>query len=380
MKHDEARRTPVLTLAACLLTTVSACGGPAQPDAAWSSRPFGNADQAAATGLRLVTYNAGLAHGVVALAEERAALLPSELEQTGADILCLNEVWNDDDYQSLRGALEGSYPYAFRQLTEDSSWATLQCLPWTVWRLDSCVKSSCTANGISAEECVRGPCKPRYDDLSDGCKICLAAHADSPLSCVLWGAKDFGFEGRNGLALLSKLPLEDAQYQEFDAAMVKRGAITATVNGTRVVCTHLSSDLVVVPYPEGGSFSSWREEQAAQIDQITPADGRCTVLMGDLNTGPAVADITAEVPASYQALRDRGWEEPWSAPRCTFCTENPLAGSPSDLWLDHVMFRGCADLGSPSYHRVMERTIEIAGGSKSLSTRQSDHYGLGVDL
>jgi endonuclease/exonuclease/phosphatase family metal-dependent hydrolase len=339
------------------------------------------ASNAGVPALKLLTYNVGLAHGAVALADERLPLLPGALEQTGADVVCLNEVWTDDDYESIQAGLQAAYPYSFRERTTDSSWPKLQCLPWTVYSLDKCVKASCTPKGISAEECVRGACKAKYDALSDGCKFCIAANAASPLNCVIWGAHDFAYEGRNGLALFSRYPISKATYTPFDTVMIKRGVITATIEGLRVQCTHMSSDLVVVPYPEDSAFAGWQEEQAAQVEVITRvAREGCTVLMGDLNTGPTVGTIKGEVPSTYEALQEAGYGEGWTAPRCTFCKENPLAGAPSDLWLDHVMYKDCPSW-TPRYERVLDGAIQITPSEgDTLTTRTSDHYGLFVDL
>jgi endonuclease/exonuclease/phosphatase family metal-dependent hydrolase len=357
-----------------LVTSLAACG-------VMSSEEEGSLRGSAGQGedrLSILTYNTGLAHGAVALAAERRPLLAPALKATGADVLCLQEVWTDEDYQALAAELAEDYPHAFRERTEDDSWRKIQCNPWNVYWLDRCFKESCTPKGISAEECVASPCAAEYAKLSDGCKRCLAANTASPSSCAIWGAKAFVSDGRNGLALFSRLPIEEARYAAFDTILVKRGVITARVAGLTVQCTHLTSNLGAVPYPDDRPFAGWAEEQAAQLDVVDRAAGRepgCRVLSGDLNTGPAGQGFSSELRENYSALLDRGFVEPLLAPRCTWCADNPLASAKPPLWLDHIMFRDCPAM-TVAYSRVLDHEVEVT----SLKTRLSDHYGLKVEL
>ncbi len=332
--------------------------------------------------LSILTYNTGLAHGAVALAAERRPLLAPALRASKADVLCLQEVWTDEDYEALRGELAADYPYAFRERTEDDSWRKIQCNPWHVYWLDRCFKQSCTPKGISAEECVASPCAAEYAKLSDNCKRCLAANTASPSSCAIWGAKAFVSDGRNGLALFSRLPIEEARYAPFDTILVKRGVLTARIADLTVQCTHLTSNLGSVPYPDDRPFAGWTEEQAAQLANLDRAAGSqpgCRVLLGDLNTGPSAAGVSGELEENYAALLGAGFVEPIPAPRCTWCADNPLANAKPPLWLDHVMFRDCPAM-SVAYKRVFDAPIQVSADDATHTTRLSDHYGLQVEL
>jgi endonuclease/exonuclease/phosphatase family metal-dependent hydrolase len=297
-------------------------------------------------------------------------------------VVCLQEVWTDDDADEFQDALRDLYPYSFREKTEDTAGKSVECGIWNTWQLDRCVKNNCAPVGISAEECVLTKCADRYNKLSDSCKLCLAANTDSPTWCAIWpGAPQYTSDGRNGLLLLSKHPIGAPSYTPFDTALVKRGMITAEIQNTTVHCTHLSSDLKVVPYPEGRALASWIEEQKEQVITIQKAtlQGQCTVLLGDLNTGPDTPTLTGEVPEIFNLISLIGFEEPWPNAPCTWCSDNPLAGSDTERQLDHIMVQSCPDM-ELHYQRVLDRPTFIDHDDKTLLSRLSDHYGLRLDL
>lgn len=357
------------------------CGGEDLEQLLAPEDQLGKADHTEGEPFTFVTYNAGLAHGAVALAEERLPLIIDALQQTQADVLCLQEVWTDEDAQAVTSALSTTYPRAFRYKTEDTTPKKVKCGLWSVYQLDRCVKKNCSSKGISAEECVQTACKERYDDLSDECKLCLAANTAAPTWCAFWGAREYANQGRNGLLLLSRHPIENPSYTPFDTLLVKRGMISATVAGRTVHCTHLSADLDSVPYPEGKRFSSWAEEQAEQVTLIaqhTPS-GQCAVVLGDLNMGLQTSTLSPELPDNFSFFSSNGFDEPWPTQQCTWCIDNPLAGSKKNVQLDHVLFSGCP-AAERQYTRVLDQPIELEVDGAPQQTRLSDHYGLRVDV
>ncbi len=331
--------------------------------------------------MTFATYNTGLAHGAVALADERLPLVETHLAEVNADVVCLQEVWTDDDAAAIEKALQDIYPYAFREVTTDTSEPRTPCGPLRTLRLKKCVEKKCEAKGISTEECVAtGPCKKKYDALDDDCKRCLAANTAHPTGCALGGARDFVSEGRNGLLLLSKYPIEHARYVPHDTLLVKRGMIVADINGYHTICTHLSADLGVVPYPPGREFESWEDEHAAQVQTLADAadPDTCTVLLGDLNTGPQTDTLSGELPDNFQILIGAGYRETWDSSTCTWCRDNPLAGSDTDKRIDHILFHGCPPNLTYTYTRILDQPISIPGQAKP--TRLSDHYGVKVTV
>ncbi len=63
--------------------------------------------------LKVVTYNLGLAHTFVPLAEERLPELGKALANSDADILCLQEVWEKKDRKKIAKAVEKTFPNVY---------------------------------------------------------------------------------------------------------------------------------------------------------------------------------------------------------------------------------------------------------------------------
>ena len=74
--------------------------------------------QSSETVLRVETFNVGLAHGFVDHAEDRAPQIWEHVAQSDADVICLQEVWTDDDRADALEATADSHPHAFLTDTE----------------------------------------------------------------------------------------------------------------------------------------------------------------------------------------------------------------------------------------------------------------------
>jgi endonuclease/exonuclease/phosphatase family metal-dependent hydrolase len=329
---------------------------------------------------RLVSYNAGLAAGAVPYAKERLPLIIGALKALDAEVLCLQEVWTDADAAAIAEGLKAIYPHSFREKTEDTSTAQVRCAdPTKLGALVACRDAKCAPGGLSATACVTGPCKAEYDALTDACKLCLAGNTADPVACAIGGAKDFVYEGRNGLLLLSKRELKNAKYTALEAVLIKRGVITASVGALQVQCTHLPADFgSTVPYP-AGTFTSWATEHAGTVDALvkTAASG-CNVLLGDLNTGSAEGTLTGELPDNFKAFAAAGYSESWTSTFCTWCKENPLTGSPDDRRIDHILVKGCTKTSSNT--RILDDEVSLQSGGSTVKTRLSDHYGVRAEL
>jgi endonuclease/exonuclease/phosphatase family metal-dependent hydrolase len=333
--------------------------------------------------LSFVTFNAGLAAGAVPFAAERRPEIIKAVKALTADVVCLEEVWTDADAQAVIDGLKAEFPFSFREKTEDTSAATVKCTDTAAAQaVINCVTQKCVPAGITVSACVLDAkyCKAEYEVLSDACKLCLAGNTANPLPCAAGGAKDFVYEGRNGLLLLSRLEIKGPSYTAMDTVLIKRGVINARIGTTNVQCTHLPADLGAVPYPTGKTFTSWKTENAGAIGVLvgSTAAGGCTVLMGDMNCGPAQGTLVGELAENYPAFKAGGYNDTWSGPTCTWCKENPLTGSADDRWIDHIMFRSCTK--TATYTRILDQqvTIQVSGAPKQ--TRLSDHYGLRADL
>ncbi len=354
----------------CCSDKVSLCGGQAQ--------------------LEYTTYNLGLVDAV-GLREQRIAPLVDALTQSSADVVCMQEVWSDEDAEGIAEALAESYPHSFRKETKSDEHNWFACSLFQVGdllSLNSCTKDKCIDKGISLFECIdeASLCANEYDELPKRCQFCISANSDSPASCVYGRTSAFANEGRNGLLVLSKHEIEEAKYTAFDTKLIKRGIISGYVAGNKVQCTHMTADLKRVPYPEGAAYSSWEEEHLASIEVISDAalPGECTVLMGDLNSGleDVGANLEGELADNFRALESAGFEDGFRGDDfCTHCADNPLVGGTHSSRIDHVLMKGCDDRYESSYSRVYDEGIRVSTeGGTQIDTALSDHYGVSVVL
>lgn len=331
-----------------------------------------------------LTFNLGLVDAV-GMGSLRLPFIIAAMKKTRAEVACLQEVWDPADVQAVTEGLKGHYPHSFWHDTQDpATYPKAPCKLAQAIAVQRCGTEKCSSKGISLSECVSDEnlCKTEYDAFDDDCKRCLAANTKSPTSCAVGVdvAKVYSTEGRNGLLLLSWNKIENPTYTAYDTQLVKRGVITATIDGRTVQCTHLTAGLDVVPF-EKGTFQSWDEEHKAQIpaiDKATDADG-CRVLLGDMNTGPEGGGLTAEMGANFPEFARVGFTASWNEPQCTFCAENELTGTDTSRWIDHVFFKGCAKDASYAYRRVYDEQITVRKEERDIPTRLSDHYGVLVE-
>ena len=196
----------------------------------------------------------------------------------------------------------------------------------------------------------------------------------------------YAYGGSNGLMLLSREPMADAGVLDFTdiATLNRRQALYIDVpfeeGNTRVYCTHLSADLSsIAPYP--GSFDSWGDENAAQVQRLVEhaADVENVALVGDFNCGMAGEGLAAELPDSCQIALDAGYLDPVVdlSSECTWCADNLLNADDNvehESLIDHIFTRG---LNPQSAERAYTGTVDIGDG---VTTSLSDHYGYRVTV
>lgn len=349
----------------------------------------------------VVTYNAGLATNFVGYAPERLPELAPALTKLKADVICLQEVWTDADAAAVQEALKASYPYQLRVVTEDpGAGGPAACSATEADPLAVCVNANCQG-AASLAECALGNCIAEYNAAGAGCKECLAANiGQNSISAIFdacaKGSAKYAFDGRNGLLLVSKTPLDGSSHKLFDSFLNTRIALHATTTTQRgqllsVVCTHLTAVLPGVNY--SGSYASWEAEQAAQIAELRTFAASVRgetpqVVLGDFNTGPELpGGIAAEVPANYALLKGTGSDVWYSimaevaTPLCSWCADNPLNTESTTNLIDHVWLAG-NQWGNylATASRVLDQPLTITADGKQVQTRLSDHYGLQVLL
>lgn len=336
--------------------------------------------------LRVATFNAGLAVGVIPRAAERADEVVSALAGEKLDLLCVQEVWLDQHWQSLRAAVRPRLPHALRPPSRSAS-DDKPCGAAELAPVARCALTHCWSEGASgAAECAMRHCARLARDLAPECVGCLSRHPLQRVGEILdecvdpnpvrarspggTGKAVHFFDGSYGIGLLSALPLLDRDQRELVSAHHPRAVLHARVEVSgaplHVFCTHLTPSLAGIPHPSGGS---WTEEQSAQVDALLDyvkdrAGTQPAIVLGDLNTGPAAAGVRERNPEHYARLIRAGFVNPYldaEPASCTFCYDNPLTrGRGRGLVIDHVLLRGL----SGTAHRFLD------------APALSDHYGV----
>jgi endonuclease/exonuclease/phosphatase family metal-dependent hydrolase len=343
-------------------------------------------DTAAPTLLTVATYNAGLAPGYVPYTDERRDQTIDAIATLDADVVCLQEVWLQDDIDAIAtAATAGAYAEVFYDFTEEDVTQEPACTEKEVQPIVDCAYANC-AGSEDLTTCMLASCGAELGELSDGCFDCAAANIglndidEIALACTT-GNATLAWGGHNGLMLLSKLPLSGAALDLMPSWLVQRGFIHAEVGGVNVACTHLAADLSATTPYDGDDYASYEEEQFAQLDHVLgwlSDAGGVGALAGDLNTGPDGDGFTGELAANWQAVVASGFRDAnldSDAPFCTWCpADNELLDAGDAHAIDHVAVLG-ADSSDPV--RLLDAPTALGDGTP---VSYSDHFGLQVTI
>ncbi len=381
-------RAPVIALICFLILPLLACGTECSSGGGAAMLP-----------LRFATYNTGLAYNFVGYAKERRQLLADAIAKADTDVLCLQEVWLDDDVTLITQTAKTAFPYSYSVKTSDQGvGGPAACTETDATALKTCVEAHCSTITDSLADCALSNCSKEYDAASPTCKTCLASNiglnsiGDIFQACALSSAS-YAFGGRNGVILLSKTQLENPEMLEFESFLNKRVVLHAATRApasagsaaarTHVFCTHLTAGLGSVAY--SGKFGGWEQEQAKQIEQLIAwakqkAGSERAVILGDMNCGPDVAgtDIKAEFGNNFKKYLDAGLQAPYVAaakPLCTWCAENPLVTDGNNHVIDHILLLSPWSGATVQTARLFDAPVSIQVQSKAVSVRLSDHYG-----
>jgi endonuclease/exonuclease/phosphatase family metal-dependent hydrolase len=367
--------------------------------------------QGEAAGLRLLTFNAGLAVGVLDHSAERAPRVAEALSRQDVDVLCVQEFWLEKHWQMLLQALGERLPERLHPGRERAASAG-PCQPRELEPVRACVSEHCSSAGpAELAACAVRHCRQLAPALSRPCLGCLsknplraaaeildecAASEDSAQGSARseheTRTQSYAYGGAYGIGLLTRmrmlerdtLPLRSAQHPR--AVLYARVARPAAPD-LHLFCTHLTPAQGSVPYPGTGS---WQLEQAEQVDALlgfverkAGKHGHVAVL-GDLNTGPGVPpSLNPRLPAHYARFVSRGFVNPYLAgagPRCTFCSDNRVGGGRGSggSLLDHVLLRNVPDRARA--RRILDEPIILTTGGQPVESAYSDHYGVLLEL
>lgn len=379
------KQVPAIALFLCCLVAAAAC------ETEESSTPTKGT-------LTAGSWNVGLAYAFVPLAKERQPEVMKAIETATEDVLCLQEVWTDDDIAAVEAAAKkaGYIEVFYEKTPEDTAGLAVACTEGDTKDLAPCATTNCS-DVPDLVSCVQSKCGKELAAISDNCLTCLVSNLSLSISALLdkcgKGGAKWSWGGYNGVMLLSKKPLTNKKHTFLESSLVRRSLLTAEVaspDGTgdvQIACTHLTAGLESVNYP--GTFKNWEEEQAAQVDAILklmrPADKGPSLILGDLNTSPKKGNITGEYEANFAKFITAGYSDAYvdlAAPKCTFCGSNALVSDGADKGgedsiLDHVLSRGWKGT-SKDAKRTYDGKVKVNTKDGEKEVDLSDHYGLSV--
>lgn len=348
--------------------------------------------------LGLVTFNTALGVGLAPYAAERLDAIEADLPGLGADLVCLQEVWEAASVDRLTNALAREFPYSHRSVRLATSGGGA-CSATEAALLQSCLTDNCgdvEREGLPL--CAIANCAPAFTEVSMPCQQCIvanqsAADVENLANLCAADAGDVGdvaaYADQTGLLMLSRLPLEATSFFAFESALGDRGLLSARVHtdfmgDVGVHCTHLAASLAEVPYT--GPYGSWQGERLRQIDQMLErvteigSEDDATILLGDMNCGPSTPLAESASPDAFARL-EAGFVAPYAEldGRCTFCRNNPLNGAVEDpeegALIDHVLVSASGNERFTAT-RVFDGRIPVEVDGAALDTAHSDHYGV----
>lgn len=362
--------------------------------------------------LETVTFNAGLAPGVVPMATPRIQPVADALvEMRGAGLICLQEIWTHEAKEAVVEALDLPPENVYYVDTtgvgtlERSGWD--MCSPDEIGPVARCAERNCAdVNDEDKTICALEMCHSELVDLYRArgyeCLNCLTALVGKPISeiediCVNRTGASRAFDGQNGVMLISRWPLKDPEYLILRSSVANRVAIFARleIDGVdepiEVACTHLSTWNELPPsHPD---FSDWDQEMIAQVDEISKrlaerAGDRPQIFLGDMNAGPARSDWAVSAAASkvWKRILQLGFRSPVAEakhPFCTTCRGNTLRGDSTNSYIiDHVLVRdpaGGTELEPVCAHPALDEPVMIEDyDGQPVVTNLSDHDGVVV--
>jgi endonuclease/exonuclease/phosphatase family metal-dependent hydrolase len=399
----------VIGCACVALVFGTGCGDDDEIDPIDSGTPDSGPGGGGQAVLRIATFNAGLLE-TVGFVDARQPHVNDALAELDAHVLCVQEVWQDEHWESLVQANEDVRPNAER--IEPMPGVAGLCSPEELIPVRMCAELMC--DGMAPEElfaCTVDMCPSEVGNLTSTCTSCLIDNGASgdldiiEAACLGAGTpvedlplppeeRSYLLGGAFGIGLLSSLPLMETDSIVLDSSTTRRGILYAKIDAPElgeiaIFCTHLSAVLNEVRYE--GSYETWEGENTEQlaemiawVDEKTD-DGDKVVMLGDLNTSPVVSadDIEGEVPDSYAQIPEAGFDNALLAgPNaiCTFCSSNPLVRSDDTgvgAMIDHIVTRGIDT--EVTSERILDDVFSVTDeqdGGIPGELPLSDHYGV----
>lgn len=379
------------------------------------------------------TFNVGLAGAFIPYEEERRAPLAEAIAASEADVICLQEVWNQSDKDLIIAAAAESFPHsvAFEhdldtpiddptdqsgevppsfdsppcaaEELQSQLEAALTCLQENCSTIPGSEDGQTTSTACAQEHCVTHVSAMLLgDEEALRCYGCLApslptsTFAELRQSCTEEVNSGLAFDGQSGVMILSRHPVRDGRAHVLPGTWNRRVIALATVElpneaEVDVYCNHLTPMFDALTYPYTGQYGmgefdddGWAAEQLLQAEKLVTlveaetGQGRAFIL-GDFNTGRASGDTLHDEAVETLELLENAFTPAVTedfTPECTHCPDNANTSDASTpVWIDHIFMTNIpADAVVATERTYDEAVVEVDDGAQLVPL--SDHYGL----
>lgn len=386
--------------------------------------------------LTVETFNVALAGAFLPWEDDRRQPIADALAADDADVICLQEVWRQSDKDLILAATADAFPHAvwfqhdletpIDDATDQNGMvppppSTAPCSdPMVAQALDNaidCLAQNCSTvpgsdqGQTTSTDCAAAQCTPAAAALLTSgpeylrCYGCLAPSlpteklADIRTSCKSDPKAGLAFGGQNGVMILSRVPLSNAEVRVLPGTWNRRVILHATADvpdasPVDVYCNHLTPIFGGLTYPYTGQYGDgqtddggWAAEQLLQTEKlaamVADAPGPVVVL-GDFNAGPQITSpnfIVGEGPQTMNLLAST-WSEALASdyvPACTYCGDNLINGDSDDTWIDHIFLGGGLDASAvqSSARIFVDPVVAVTDDmGMPLTVELSDHFGM----
>ncbi len=359
--------------------------------------------------LSFATFNARLGDELP-LREHREEKATSLLKGIDADIVCIQEVYEQDVINDILGVMKkesGHFSFLYKMTdNEDFDPIPPLCTENDIAPIMMCIISNCMSEGMDPA-CIITNCWAEFLSLPADCRNCMLAEGFGSIteggditsiftSCMTPQKIEYKYSGKNGVLLASRYPMKDKGYLLLTSFGKLRSAFYATVNrpgigDVQVICTGLSTPIEDMEYD--GPVSGWQDEQLLQAQEILDIPVKENVaqrvIMGDFNGNiSAGSNMIERNSGAVSLILNNGWYDPYfdvhrdDYIQCSVCPENPLVDDKESGYVpDHIFFRerkGFSFLTKRILLNEFVLTDEKAQTKTKFSV--SDHYGISTTM
>ncbi|MFZ8933330.1 MAG: endonuclease/exonuclease/phosphatase family protein [Bacteriovoracaceae bacterium] len=354
-------------------------------------------------GLKILTYNMALDQRRVDHSDVRLSFANDYLFHSGADVLCLQEVWKKEDKDYLINSLSHDYLYNFSSRPSQTYTSkSPACGPKVLFGdagILSCLNEFCLfKNKKGLGPCFRKNCPSLISPLINKNKECAQAllssnHELNFLSFLklinpFKGGAKFSHQGNDGLLILSKKPIESSSVIDLSnfSTFYRRGALEVEIDKHKIYCTQLSSDLdYFLPYM--GPMESWVAEstkQAGVLIESMKKNHLPTILLGSISCSyPHKENFISPYNSNVcQMIQDEGFQDHLfeNNPECTYCASNNLImeNRQDSFLLDHIFTKNIKVKSSKVIFK--ERVQFTTEDGESKETQLSTNHGVFMEI